>query len=66
MENVLQQSKIKVKGTTLTEREDRKIMSKAAVKLPKIEIKCFYGDYIYRKLFKETLNLKQQFTREQI
>ena len=46
LENVIQQQgKIKVKGITLTETEDRGAMTKAAVKLPKIEIKCFSGDY---------------------
>ena len=45
LENVLQQqSKIKVEGTTLTETDDRGTMAKAAVKLPKVEIKCFSGN----------------------
>ena len=43
-----------MKGTTLTETEDRGAMAKAAVKLPKIEIKCFSGDYTCWKSFKET------------
>ena len=34
-----------MEGATLTETEDRGAMAKAAVKLPKIEIKCFSGDY---------------------
>ena len=55
MENVLQQQrKIKVEGATLTETEDRGTIGKAAVKLPKIEIKCFSGDYTCWKPFKET------------
>ena len=55
MENVLQQEgKIKVEGATLTETEDRGAMAKAAVKLPKIEIKCSSGDYMCWKSFKET------------
>ena len=46
LETVLQrQGKIKVESTTLTKTEDRGAMAKAAVKLPKIEIKCFSGDY---------------------
>ena len=54
MENALQQEgKIKVKGATLTETEDRGAMEKAAVKLPKIEIQCFSGDYTCWKSFKE-------------
>ena len=45
-ENVLQQQgKIKVEGATLTETEDRGAMAKVAVKLPKIETKCFSADY---------------------
>ena len=55
LENVLQQqSKIKVEDTTLTETENRQTMAKAAVKLPKIEIKCFSGDYTCWKSFKAT------------
>ena len=55
LENVLQQqSKIKVEGAALTETEDRGTIGKAAVKLPKIEIKCFSGDYTCWKSFKET------------
>ena len=54
LENVLQQqSKIKVEGATLTETEDRGATAKAAVKLPKIEIKCFSGNYTCWKSFKE-------------
>ena len=42
LENVpQQQGKIKVEGATLTETEDRGAMTKAAVKLPKIEINLF-------------------------
>ena len=53
MENILQQhNKIKRKGATET--EDRGEMAKAAVKLPKNEIKCFSGDYTFWKSFKET------------
>ena len=45
LENVLrQEGKIKVEGATLTETEERGGMAKAAVKLPKIEIKCFSGN----------------------
>ena len=55
MENVLQQQgKIKVEGATLTETEDRGEMAKAAVKLQKIDIKCFSGDYTCWKSFRET------------
>ena len=55
LENVLrQEGKIKVEGATLTETEERDGMAKAAVKLPKIEIKCFSGDYTCWKSFKET------------
>ena len=43
-----------MKGATLTETEDRGAMAKAAVKLPKIEIICFSGDYTCWKSFKET------------
>ena len=46
LENVLQQQgKIKEQGATLTETEDRGAMAKAGVKLPKIKIICFSGDY---------------------
>ena len=55
MENVLQQqSKIKVEGATLTDIENRRVTAKPAVKLPKIEIKCFSGNYTCWKSFKET------------
>ena len=55
MDNVLrQEGKIKVEGATLTETEERGGMAKAAVKLPKIEIKCFSDDYTCWKSFKET------------
>ena len=64
MENVpQQQSKIKVEGATLTETEDKGTMAKTVVKLPKIEIKCFSGDYICWNHLRKTL--KQQFTGEQ-
>ena len=54
LENVLQQQyKIKVESATLTETEDRGATAKAAVKLPKIEIKCFSGDYTCWKSFEE-------------
>ena len=43
-----------MEGETLTETEERGGMAKAAVKLPKIEIKCFSGDYTCWKSFKET------------
>ena len=65
LENVpQQQSKIKVEGVTLTETEDKGTMAKAAVKLPKIEIKCFSGDYTCWNHLRKPL--KQQFTGEQI
>ena len=55
LENVLQQQdKIKVEGATLTETEDRRTIAKAGLKLLKIEIKCFSGDYTCWKSFKET------------
>ena len=55
MENVLQQqSKMKVEGATLTDIENRRVTAKPAVKLPKIEIKCFSGNYTCWKSFKET------------
>ena len=55
LENVLQQQgKIKVEGATLTETQYRGAMEKAAVKLTKIEIKCFSDDYTCWKSFKET------------
>ena len=61
LENVLQQQgKIKVEGTTLTETEDRGTMAKAAVKLPKIEIKCFSGNCTCWKPFKETFEATVQ------
>ena len=45
LENILQQQgKIRVEGTTLSETEHREAMEKVAVKLPKIEIKCFSGN----------------------
>ena len=61
MENVVhQQGKIKVEGATLTGTEDRGAMAKAAVKLPKIEIKSFSGDYTCWKSFKETFEATVQ------
>ena len=43
-----------MEGAALTETEDRGTMTKATVKLPKIEIKCFSGNYTYWKSFKGT------------
>ena len=54
MGNVLQQqTKIKVEGATLTETENKRATAKSAVKQPKIEIKCFSGDYTCWKSFEE-------------
>ena len=52
LENVYN-NKTKVGSATLTETEDRGATAKAAVKLPKIEIKCFSGDYTCWKSFEE-------------
>ena len=52
------QGKIKVEGATLTETEDRGAMPNAAIKLRKIEIKCFSRDYRCWKSFKETFKAK--------
>ena len=45
---------MKVEGVTLTDIENRRVTAKPAVKLPKIEIKCFSGNYTCWKSFKET------------